>query len=47
VLVTMAVNQANAERLILLTETGVSYLALLTPSSHTTFDAATSPVIHP
>ena len=47
VLVTMAVNQANAERLILLTETGVSYLALLTPSSHTSFDAATSPVIHP
>ena len=38
---------ANAERLILLTETGVSYLALLTPSSHTTFDAVTSPVIHP
>jgi pilus assembly protein CpaB len=47
VLVTMAVTQANAERLILLTETGVSYLALLTPSSHTSFDAATSPVIHP
>jgi pilus assembly protein CpaB len=47
VLVTMAVNQANAERLILLTETGVSYLALLTPSSHTAFDAATSPVFHP
>jgi pilus assembly protein CpaB len=47
VLVTMAVNQANAERLILLTETGVSYLALLTPSSHTIFDAATAPVIHP
>ena len=47
VLVTMAVNQANAERLILLTETGVSYLALLTPSSHTAFDAATSPLFHP
>ena len=47
VLVTMAVSQVNAERLILLTETGVSYLALLTPSSHTAFDAATSPVFHP
>jgi pilus assembly protein CpaB len=37
VLVTMAVSQADAERLILLTETGVSYLALLTPSSKTGF----------
>ena len=47
VLVTMAVDQADAERLILLTETGVSYLALLTPSSHTRFDTATVPLFHP
>jgi pilus assembly protein CpaB len=47
VLVTMAVNQADAERLILLTETGVSYLALLTPSSHTAFDTATAPLFRP
>jgi len=47
VLVTMAVNQGNAERLILLTETGVSYLALLTPSSHTAFDTATAPLFRP
>jgi len=47
VLVTMAVDQADAERLILLTETGVSYLALLTSSSHTAFDTATLPLFHP
>ena len=47
VLVTMAVNQANAERLILLTETGVSYLALLTPSSHTAFDTVPAPLLQP
>ncbi len=40
-LVTFAVSQADAERLILLSETGVAYLALLTPSSQTRFDAAT------
>ena len=44
VLVTVAVDQADAERLILLTETGVCYLALLTPSSHTAFDTATVPL---
>ena len=44
VLVTMAVNQADAERLILLTETGVSYLALLTTSSQTGFDTVTVPL---
>ena len=44
VLVTMAVGQADAERLILLTETGVSYLALLTSSSQTAFDTATAPL---
>ncbi|HEY6276046.1 MAG TPA: Flp pilus assembly protein CpaB [Streptosporangiaceae bacterium] len=43
VLVTFAVTQADAERLILLTETGVTYLALLTPSSGTKFDAAVPP----
>jgi pilus assembly protein CpaB len=42
-LITFAVNQADAERLILLTETGVTYLALLTPSSKTGFDAAVPP----
>jgi pilus assembly protein CpaB len=47
VLVTMAVDQGDAERLILLTETGVSYLALLTSSSHTAFDTATAPLFHP
>jgi len=47
VLVTMAVDQADAERLILLTETGVSYLALLTPSSRTGFDTVTHPLFHP
>jgi pilus assembly protein CpaB len=38
-LVTFAVDQADAERLILVTETGISYLALLTPSSQTGFDS--------
>lgn len=42
-LITFAVSQADAERLILLTETGVTYLALLTPSSQTGFDAAVAP----
>jgi pilus assembly protein CpaB len=42
-LVTFAVSQNDAERLILLTETGVTYLALLTPSSVTRFDAAVAP----
>jgi pilus assembly protein CpaB len=44
VLVTLAVDQANAERLILLTETGVSYLALLTASSQTGFDTTAVPL---
>jgi pilus assembly protein CpaB len=38
-LVTLAVNQADAERLIQLTETGMPYLALLTSTSRTTTDA--------
>jgi pilus assembly protein CpaB len=47
-LVTFAVSQADAERLILLSETGVAYLALLTPSSQTGFDAATpNPLFQP
>lgn len=47
VLVTLAVDQPDAERLILLTETGVSYLGLLTSSSHTAFDTATAPLFKP
>jgi len=38
VLVTLAVDQADAERVIQLTETGLPYLALLTPASQTGFD---------
>jgi pilus assembly protein CpaB len=38
-LVTLAVSQANAERLIQLSETGLPYLALLTASSVTTADS--------
>ncbi len=37
-LVTLAVSQANAERLIQLTESGLPYLALLTPTSRTIAD---------
>ncbi len=37
VMVTFAVDQADAERLIRLTETGLPYLALLTSSSRTAF----------
>jgi pilus assembly protein CpaB len=44
VLLTLAVNQANAERVIRLTETGLPYLALLTPASRTGFDAWSSPL---
>jgi pilus assembly protein CpaB len=38
VLVTLAVDQVDAERVIQLTETGLPYLALLTPASQTGFD---------
>lgn len=41
-LVTFAVSQADAERLITIEQTGLPYLALLTPSSKTAFD--TGPV---
>jgi pilus assembly protein CpaB len=47
-LITFAVSQADAERLILVSETGVAYLALLTPASQTGFDAATpAPLFQP
>jgi len=42
--VTLAVTQANAERLILLSQTGLPYLALLTNSSQTRFDAVPVPL---
>jgi pilus assembly protein CpaB len=44
VLVTLAVSQANAERLILITRAGLPYLALLTSSSQTGFDAGLQPL---
>jgi pilus assembly protein CpaB len=44
VLVTLAVSQANAERLILVTRAGLPYLALLTPSSQTGFDSGLQPL---
>jgi pilus assembly protein CpaB len=42
-LVTFAVSQANAERLILLTETGLPYLTLLTSSSQGKVTTTTAP----
>lgn len=47
VLVTLAVQQADAERLIQLDETGLPYLALLTPTSQTRFDAVPAPLFQP
>ncbi len=47
VLVTLAVTQANAERLILVSQTGLPYLALLTNSSQTKFDALPVPLFQP
>jgi pilus assembly protein CpaB len=44
VMVTMAVSQANAERLILITRAGLPYLALLTSSSQTGFDTGLQPL---
>jgi len=44
VLVTMAVNQADAERLIVITRAGLPYLALLTSSSQIGFDAGLQPL---
>jgi pilus assembly protein CpaB len=47
VLVTMAVDQSDAERLINLTETGLPYLALLTTSSGTGPDKTIVPLLPP
>jgi len=47
VLVTLAVSQANAERLILLTQTGLPYLALLSSTSKTKFDTTLVPLFQP
>lgn len=46
VLVTFAVDQADAERVIQLTETGLPYLALLSPASQTGFDTGSQPLFH-
>ena len=46
VLVTFAVNQADAERLIVLTRAGLPYLALLTATSQTQFDTGLQPLFH-
>jgi pilus assembly protein CpaB len=43
VLVTLAVDQADAERLISIDELGLPYMALLTPSSKTSFDNPANP----
>lgn len=47
VLVTLAVSQADAERLIQLTQTGLPYLALLTNSSQTRVDTTLVPSQRP
>lgn len=47
IMVTLAVDQANAERLILLNEVGLPYLALLTSSSQTKFDTTFDPLFQP
>jgi len=44
VMVTFAVSQADAERLISLDQVGLPYLALLTPSSKTAFDTQPAPL---
>ncbi len=46
VLVTFAVDQADAERVIELTEVGLPYLALLTPASQTGIDTGSQPLFH-
>jgi pilus assembly protein CpaB len=46
-LVTLAVNQADAERVIQIAETGMPYLALLTPESHTHNDTAPVQLFRP
>jgi pilus assembly protein CpaB len=47
VLVTLAVDQPDAERLILLSEAGLPYLALLTSTSQTRFDTSLYPLFQP
>jgi pilus assembly protein CpaB len=47
VMVTLAVSQADAERLITLDSSGLTYMALLTPSSHTAYDTFTAPLFRP
>lgn len=44
VTVTLAVSQADAERLIEIAQVGLPYLALLTPSSSTSFDSGPVPL---
>ncbi len=44
VMVTLAVNQADAERLVLVNEVGLPYLGLLTSSSNTQFDTTLVPL---
>jgi pilus assembly protein CpaB len=46
-LVTLAVSQADAERVIQVAETGMPYLALLTPESHTHIDTAPVQLFRP
>jgi pilus assembly protein CpaB len=46
-LVTLAVRQDDAERLIQLDQAGLPYLALLTPTSQTGFDSAPAPLFQP
>jgi pilus assembly protein CpaB len=47
VMVTLGVNQADAERLITLDSSGLTYLALLTPSSVTSYDNELPPLFQP
>jgi pilus assembly protein CpaB len=47
VMVTLAVSQADAERLITLDSSGLTYLALLSPSSVTSFDVTLPPLFRP
>lgn len=47
VMVTLGVDQADAERLITMDSSGLTYLALLTPSSVTNFDSTLPPLFRP
>jgi len=47
VLVTLAVSQPDAERLILITEAGLPYMALLTPYSQTGHEICCQPLFQP